>query len=91
MATRWRPSYEFVQKVQQSPGVRAKLRAVAERKAAQAALVAREERVAVPISIEHGTRPRGRSYSRIMIPAVNEFGDSKTRRLRILGRVVGGR
>lgn len=88
---RWRPSYEFVRDVQQQPGVRAKLREVAERKAAQAVLIAQSEGEAVPVRVEHGTRPKGRSYSRVMIPAVNEFGDSKTRRLRILARVVSGR
>jgi hypothetical protein len=35
-----------------------------------------------------GTRPRGRPYSRVLIPASAEFGDSKTRRLRLLARVV---
>jgi hypothetical protein len=50
---------------------------------------ARSERVDVVVQREDGTRPKGRPYARISIPAENEFGDSKTRRLRILGRVVG--
>jgi hypothetical protein len=84
-----RSNYEFVQQILQSPGVRRKLAEVANRKAGQAAAVARSERVDVVVQREDGTRPKGRPYARISIPAENEFGDSKTRRLRILGRVVG--
>jgi hypothetical protein len=85
----FRPSYDWVQRVQQMPGVRAKLREVADRKARQAALIAQSQGVAVPITREDGTRPKGRSFSRVALPATAEFGDSKTKRLRILGQVVG--
>lgn len=84
-------SYEWYQRVQQLPVVRRKLREVADRKAGQASLLARAEGVVVPVQVDHGTRPKGRSYSRVSIPATHEFGDSKTKRLRILGRVVQGR
>lgn len=84
-----RSNYQFVQQILQSPGVRRKLAEVADRKAREAAAVAASERVTVTIRREDGIRPKGRPYSRISIPAVAEFGDSKTRRLRILGRVIG--
>jgi hypothetical protein len=84
-----RSNYEFVQQILQSPGVRRKLAEVADRKARQAVAVAASERVAVPVLREDGTRPKGRPYSRISIPADYEHGTSRVQRLRILGRVVG--
>jgi hypothetical protein len=83
------PNYLFVQRILQQRGVRRKLAEVADRKAAQARAIAVSEGANVVIQREDGTRPAGRPYSRISIPAVDEFGDSKTKRLRILGRVVG--
>lgn len=83
------PRYLFVQDVLQAPGVRRKLRQVRDRKAGQVRALAAEEGVDVPVLLSEGTRPKGRPYARIAIPAVHEFGDSKTKRLRLLGRVVG--
>jgi hypothetical protein len=83
------PNYVYVQDVLQSRKVRAKVREVADRMAGQAAAIAAAEGAKVSILRSDGTRPKGRPYSRISVPAVNEFGDSKTRRLRLLGRVVG--
>jgi hypothetical protein len=80
--------YLFIQAVQQLPGVRAKLAEVADRKAAQAAIIARQEEDEYHIIRSDGTRPKGRSYSRLAVPAIEEFGDSNTRRRRILARVV---
>lgn len=82
------PTYLYVQNILQSPGVRRKLSDVADRKAAQARSIIASERAKVTVQREDGTRPKGRPYSRISIPAVNEFGNSWTARMRILGRVV---
>jgi hypothetical protein len=42
----------------------------------------------VPVEVSSGTRPKGRPYARISVPAANEYGDYKTKRLRLLARVV---
>lgn len=81
--------YLYVQRVLQSMGVRHKVAGVRDRKAREVAAMAASEGVAVPIVLSEGTRPKGRPFARISIPASHEFGDSKTRRLRLLGRVVG--
>lgn len=91
MTAPFRPSYEWVQRVQQMPGVRAKLREVADRKAGQARIILASEGSNAPVGVEHGTRPKGRSFSRVMVAATTEFGDSKTKRIRVLARVVQGR
>jgi hypothetical protein len=80
--------YRFIQEVAQLPGVRSKLDRVRDAKAAQAAALAAREGLQVPIQVSSGTRPKGRPYARIAIRAVDEFGDSKTKRSRLLGRVV---
>lgn len=82
-------NYRFVQEILQSPGVRRKVAQVRDRKATQAAALAAAEGADVTITLSQGTRARGRPYARISLPASTEFGDSKTRRLRLLGRVVG--
>lgn len=82
------PTYLYVQKVLQSPGVRRKLSQVADRKAAAAQSIITAEKAKVVVTRQDGTRPKGRPYSRISVPAANEFGTSWTARMRILGRVV---
>lgn len=82
-------NYVYVQDILQGRGVRRKVSEVADRQAGQAAAIAAAEGAKVRIVRQDGTRPKGRPYSRISIPAVDEFGDNKTRRLRLLGRVVG--
>jgi hypothetical protein len=83
-------NYLFVQRVLQQPGVRRKLLEIAQRKAAQARLIAASEdpTAHVPVEVSSGTRPKGRPYARISVPAANEYGDYKTKRLRLLARVV---
>lgn len=80
--------YRFIQRVQQLPGVRAKLADVADRKAAQAVIIARTEDVDYDVSRSDGTRPKGRSYSRIAVPAEQEFGTETVKRARILPRIA---
>ena len=84
------PRYVFVSDVMRLPGVRAKLDEVADRLASSAQRVAQAENQAVPIQRVDGTRPKGRPYSRVQVPAVNEHGDSKTKRIRLLGRALSG-
>lgn len=58
-------SYRALQKVAQSRKVRGKLREVADRMAARADVVADGQGVEADIVREDGTRPKGRSYSRV--------------------------
>jgi hypothetical protein len=80
--------YLFVQRVLQSPGVRRRLAEVAARKAGVAVVLAAQDNENVQVVTSAGTRPQGRPFARVSVPAVNEFGDSKTKRLRLLARVV---
>lgn len=81
-------NYLRVQRALQSPGVRRKLREVADRKLRAAQSIAASEGHTGPIWREDGTRPKGRPYSRIIVRASDEFGDSETKRRRLLGRVI---
>jgi hypothetical protein len=81
-------SYLFVQKALQTTGVRRKLSQVADRKAAAARSIIAAQGAKVAVQREDGTRPKGRPYSRISVPAANEFGTSWTARMRILGQVI---
>jgi hypothetical protein len=81
--------YYFVQEQLQKPGPRRVIKRAAERKARAArVLAAADDYIDMPVIVSEGTRPRGRPYARVSIPASHEFGDSKTRRLRLLARVV---
>lgn len=81
-------NYEYVERILQSSKVRDALRKVRDRKARAINTIAASERTTVTVTLSEGTRPKGRPYARISLPASTEFGDSKTRRLRLLGRVV---
>ena len=80
--------YELGRQVQQSPAVRRRMAEVADRIADAAQAVAVEEGVDVEVVRSSGTRPRGRAYERVEVPAVDEHGDSKRRRLRLLARAL---
>lgn len=84
-----RLTYQQLGDIARSRAVRKKLDQVRDRLAVKAQALADAEDVDVPVERTSGTRPKGRPYSRLSIPAENEFGDSKTKRLRILGRVIG--
>jgi len=87
--SRMKERYYFVQEQLQKPGPRRVIRRAAERKARAArVLAAADDYIDMPVIVSEGTRPRGRPYARVSIPASHEFGDSKTRRLRLLARVV---
>lgn len=83
------PRYLFVRDASQSAPVRRKLDEVADRLARAVQAVAVDEGQDVPIQRTGGTRPKGRPYERVQVPAVNEHGDSKTKRIRLLSRAMG--
>lgn len=80
--------YLFIQEQLQKPGVRRTIARAADRKARNARAIVAAEGLDVTVTRTDGTRPKGRPYSRVSIPASAEFGDSKTKRLRLLARVV---
>ncbi len=86
-----RLSYQQLGEIARSRQVRKKLDDVADQVAARARAIATAEGLDADIVQKEGTRPKGRPYARVSIPAANEFGDSKTQRRRILGRAVQGR
>lgn len=82
--------YRFVRDVMQSRPVRRKLDEVADRLAEGTQRVAVGEGEDVPVQRTGGTRPKGRPYERVQVPAANEHGASKTRRIRLLARGLAG-
>jgi hypothetical protein len=85
---RFSSNYQLVREVMQSRKVRAKLDEVARRAAPMADDRAAAEGVDARATLSSGTRPRGRPYARISMPGGTEFGDAKTPRRRVLGRVA---
>jgi hypothetical protein len=87
--------YQLVREVMQSKRVRAKLAEVAQRGVPVTDARAAAERVAARAQLTHGTRPRGRPYSRIALNGTTEWGDYRTPRRRVLASVAsilrGGR
>ena len=80
--------YMLVREVMQSKTVRAKLAEVAARGKPVADARAQAEWVAARARISHGTRPRGRPYSRISLDGTTEWGDYRTPRRRVLASVA---
>lgn len=73
-----------------NPHVRIALNRQARLIAAVAANIAKSENVDTSISVEDGTRPLGRPYSRVVSSdGEGEFGSSRRRRHRVLGRAAG--
>lgn len=86
-------SYEWVRSAMQSQGVRDGLEAKARQVAERARSIAASEGADMEIGVRSGTRPGGRTYSDVYTDKRGEkyeFGDSITRRLRILGRAAEG-
>jgi hypothetical protein len=83
------PRYEMARQAMKTDAVRRKLAEVADRKAQQAQGIAAAAGVDVPVERVSGTRPKGRPFERIQIPAAHEHGDSVTKRLRVLGQIAG--
>jgi hypothetical protein len=85
-------TYRALQRIQQGRAVIAVLGRVTQRLAEAARAEAAADRITPEISTSSGRRPQGRSYGRVsMVPGSHEFGDSKTRRRRILARAVARR
>ncbi|WP_394621299.1 hypothetical protein JNUCC0626_20040 [Lentzea sp. JNUCC 0626] len=89
--TRVRISHDLFRQVVDLPAVRATLARTAREVAARAQALARQENAEATISVEDGTRPKGRSYSRVVADdyADHEFGTAKRKRTRLLGRAAG--
>ena len=82
-------SGEFIVKAMQSATVRKALAERADRVAQRAEQIAAQEEVDAEFTRTDGTRPKGRPFSRVSTDAVGqEWGDSTTGRLRILGRAA---
>lgn len=83
-------SYEFVREAMQSKPVRAGLAAKAKQVHGRAEQLAQSEGENMGLDVEHGTRPKGRPYSRVVSPdgAAQEWGTSVKERRRILGRAA---
>lgn len=75
------------------PKVRAELARVAASIAGTAKAIASAERADTEISVEHGTRPKGRTYSRVVSSNTDEseWGNGRRKRVRVLGRAAGTR
>lgn len=73
----------------QSDPVRAALEAKARKLASRADSLGTSEGVDMSCTVDSGTRPKGRPYSRVLSENVSqEWGDRSTERHRILGRVA---
>lgn len=89
MAPAFRLSRRTWLKVVQSPQVRAALAGRAARIAVRARQMNAAENGDADIHVEAGTRPKGRSYSRVVSSdAEAEFGTEKVPRRRLLGRAA---
>jgi hypothetical protein len=84
-----RISQGLIVEVMQSAATRAALKAKADEKARRADALGSSEGVKINARVSSGTRPKGRPYSRVESNHVGqEWGDRKTERRRILGRVA---
>lgn len=73
----------------QSGTVRRALRKTADKKQLRAEQIAASEGVGLESKVVEGTRPKGRPFARVQSHNVaQEWGDSKTKRRRILGRAA---
>lgn len=96
MATKFVPDYQGIGDVMRTDEVRNALHQVAAQIAPQARAIAEGEHLDVfadAITVEDGTRPKGRSFSRVTADdpdaEAHEFGDTNTQRRRVLGRAAG--
>lgn len=84
-------TYEYIQQAAQHPGVRAQLQVVADRIRKRAESLAASEGVDMQVTTVAGVRPKGRPFVNVLADnAEQEFGSSRSKRLRILGRSAAG-
>lgn len=80
-------TYEFIQRAAQHAGVRKQLQVVADRIKSRAEGLANSDGVDMTITTKSGIRPGGRPFVDVVGDnAAQEFGSSKSKRYRILGR-----
>lgn len=80
-------SYEYIQRAANHPDVVKQLQVVADRVRARAEGLAASEGVEMTLTTKAGVRPSGRPYVNVEGDnADQEFGTSRTKRFRILGR-----
>lgn len=89
MATRVQISDKTFTDAMQTRKVRAGLKVLAEKKQQRAESLASSEGVELDSRIVEGTRPKGRPYARVQSSNVaQEWGNSRVKRRRILGRAA---
>jgi hypothetical protein len=80
-------SYEFIQEAARQPGVAAALATVGARIKGTADAIAQREGVSMQVTTEAGIRPQGRPFVNVIADnAEQEWGSSRVKRRRILGR-----
>lgn len=82
---------ELFRAIVAEPKVRAELARTATSIAGAARTIAGQENADADITVEHGTRPRGRTYSRVVSHDFDdsEWGTAKRKRVRAIGRAAG--
>jgi hypothetical protein len=76
----------------QAPSVRKRLRFVADRIAARTRANLASADVDATVTVEEGTRPKGRSYARVMHnDKYGEYGTEDIPKHRALGRAIGSK
>lgn len=84
-------TYEYIQRAAQKPLVRKALQAKADKIKARVESIAAAEEVTMQVTTEAGIRPGGRPFVNVVSDnAEQEFGSSRTKRRRILGRAGEG-
>ncbi|WP_143467269.1 hypothetical protein [Lentzea kentuckyensis] len=82
---------ELFRAIVAEPKVRVELARTASSIASAARTIAGQEGADTDITVEHGTRPRGRTYSRVVSRdfSDSEWGTAKRKRVRAIGRAAG--
>ncbi|WP_158884012.1 hypothetical protein [Amycolatopsis anabasis] len=85
-------SHREFRKLMRLPGLRARLRGVAEQVADRTRANLAAAGVDAEVTVEEGIRPRGRSYARVThTDKFGEFGTEDVPRHRALGRAIGSK
>lgn len=84
-------SDNLIRKAMHQPGVKAHMQVIADRRKKRAEQIAKAEGVEMNVTTIAGTRPGGRPFVNVVADNVDqEFGTSRTKRRRILGRAAAG-
>lgn len=91
MAERYRLSPEQYAAIMQSKQLQQRLQDVGRGVMARAQSITNAEAGKAQISLESGIRPGGRAFTNVVSSsAAEEYGNSKTKRRRALGRAIRG-